>query len=149
MAIGVGRGELVPFGSYYLAGFLHEKPLAKLREDMELLGIGRAEGVPESEDHIAALCDMMAGLITGSFGAPAATDDDYIASEISSFQTYYEVVIKGWGLALLVGCPPYAIVAAWFGYVWSLKLAIARRRRLGIKRYGHEPQGLERKRPRE
>jgi TorA maturation chaperone TorD len=69
--LGVGQGELVPYGSYYLTGFLHEKPLARLREDMEVLGIARSEGVSESEDHIAALCDMMAGLITGAFGAPA------------------------------------------------------------------------------
>jgi TorA maturation chaperone TorD len=69
--VGVGQGELVPYGSYYLTGFLHEKPLARLREDMAALGIARSEGVSESEDHIAALCDMMAGLITGAFGAPA------------------------------------------------------------------------------
>lgn len=69
--VGVGQSELVPYGSYYLTGFLHEKPLARLRDDMALLGIERAEGVPESEDHIAALCDMMAGLITGGFGEPA------------------------------------------------------------------------------
>ena len=70
--IGVGRGELVPYGSYYLTGFLHEKPLARLRGDMAQLGIARAEGVPESEDHIAALCDMMSGMITGAFGEPVA-----------------------------------------------------------------------------
>ena len=69
--VGVGQAELVPYGSYYLTGFLHEKPLARLRDDMAKLGIARSEGVPESEDHIAALCDMMAGLITGAFGAPA------------------------------------------------------------------------------
>jgi TorA maturation chaperone TorD len=69
--VGVGQGELVPYGSYYLTGFLHEKPLARLRDDMATLGIARSEGVPESEDHIAALCDMMAGLITGAFGVPA------------------------------------------------------------------------------
>lgn len=69
--VGVGQGELVPYGSYYLAGFLHEKPLARLRDDMAQLGIARSEGVRESEDHIAALCDMMAGLITGLFDDPA------------------------------------------------------------------------------
>lgn len=68
--IGVGQGELVPFGSYYLTGFLHEKPLARLRGDMRRLGIAREESVKEPEDHIAALCEMMAGLISGSFGAP-------------------------------------------------------------------------------
>lgn len=69
--IGVGRGELNPFASYYLTGFLQEKPLAKLRIDMARLGITRAEGVPEPEDHMASLCEMMAGLILGAFGAPA------------------------------------------------------------------------------
>jgi TorA maturation chaperone TorD len=68
--IGIGRGELVPYASYYLTGFLNEKPLAKLRSDMARLGIARAEDVKEPEDHIAALCEMMAGLITGAFGPP-------------------------------------------------------------------------------
>ena len=66
--IGVGRGELLPYGSYYLTGFLNEKPLAKLREDMSTMGIARADGVKEPEDHIASLFDMMAGLISGTFG---------------------------------------------------------------------------------
>lgn len=65
--IGLGRGELVPFASYYLTGFLHEKPLAVLRDDMARLGIEREEGVAEPEDHIASLCEMMAGLIRGRF----------------------------------------------------------------------------------
>jgi TorA maturation chaperone TorD len=68
--IGIGRGELVPYASYYLTGFLNEKPLAKLRGDMARLGIARAETVEEPEDHIAALCEMIAGLITGAFGVP-------------------------------------------------------------------------------
>jgi TorA maturation chaperone TorD len=72
--IGVGRGELVPYASYYLTGFLNEKPLARLRGEMAGLGIVRAAGVTEPEDHIAALCEMMAGLIEGSFGAPAGLD---------------------------------------------------------------------------
>ena len=68
--IGIGRGELLPYASYYLTGFLNEKPLAGLRADMARLGIARAATVKEPEDHIAALCEMMAGLITGVFGAP-------------------------------------------------------------------------------
>jgi TorA maturation chaperone TorD len=70
--IGIGRGELVPFASYYLTGFLNEKPLARLRGEMALLGIARAEHVKEPEDHIAALCEMMAGLIEGAFGESAS-----------------------------------------------------------------------------
>lgn len=69
--IGLGRGELVPYGSYYLTGFLHEKPLAELRRALARLGIERAAAVPEPEDHIAALCEVMAGLVDGAFGAPS------------------------------------------------------------------------------
>ncbi len=68
--IGVGRGELVPFGSYYLTGFLNEKPLARLRQEMARLGIERADGVAEPEDHIGSVCEIMAGLIQGDFGSP-------------------------------------------------------------------------------
>ena len=68
--VGVGQGELLPYGSYYLTGFLNEKPLAALRIDMDELGIGRVEDVKEPEDHVASLCEMMAGLITGAFSAP-------------------------------------------------------------------------------
>ena len=64
--IGVGRGELLPYGSYYLTGFLNEKPLAELRGDLDSLGFARAEGVFEPEDHIASLCDVMAQLIAGT-----------------------------------------------------------------------------------
>jgi TorA maturation chaperone TorD len=70
--VGIGESELVPYGSYYLTGFLNEKPLADLRADMRALGIARAEGVRESEDHVAALCEIMAGLITGAFARPAS-----------------------------------------------------------------------------
>jgi len=68
--VGVGRGELLPYCSYYLTGFLNEKPLANLRQDMAGIGIARADNVKDPEDHIASLCDMMAGLILGSFGRP-------------------------------------------------------------------------------
>ena len=68
--IGVGRGEVLPYASYYLTGFLHEKPLADLRAKMRGLGIQRKQGIPEPEDHLGALCEMMAGMITGAFGQP-------------------------------------------------------------------------------
>lgn len=69
--IGLGRGELLPYASYYLTGFLNEKPLAKLRSDMAALGITRAPNVFEPEDNIASLLEMMGGMIVGRFGAPA------------------------------------------------------------------------------
>jgi TorA maturation chaperone TorD len=66
--IGVGRGEILPFASYYLTGFLNDKPLANLRGEMGNIGVVRSEGVKEPEDHISSLFDIMAGLIRGSFG---------------------------------------------------------------------------------
>jgi len=68
--IGIGRGEVVPYGSWYLTGFLMEQPLAQLRGDLRELGIERQPGVHEPEDHAAALCDTMALLITGEAPAP-------------------------------------------------------------------------------
>jgi TorA maturation chaperone TorD len=66
--IGVGRGELLPYGSYYLTGFLNDRPLVRLRDDLRSLGAERAEGVHEPEDHIGTLCEVMSGLAAGDFG---------------------------------------------------------------------------------
>ena len=68
--IGVGRGELLPYGSYYLTGFLHERPLARLRADLVDLGVERVEGQCEPEDHAAIICEIIAGLVAGEFIAP-------------------------------------------------------------------------------
>jgi TorA maturation chaperone TorD len=70
--IGVGRGELLPYASYYLTGFLHERPLARVREDLRALGIERAGTSREPEDHIAILLEVMAGLARGDFEAEFA-----------------------------------------------------------------------------
>jgi TorA maturation chaperone TorD len=67
--IGIGRGELLPYASYYLTGFLHERPLARLREDLAKLAIERAANQAEPEDHAAILCEVMAGLVSGRFPA--------------------------------------------------------------------------------
>nr|WP_321253444.1 molecular chaperone TorD family protein [uncultured Ruegeria sp.] len=76
--IGLGRGELLPYASFYLTGFLNEKPLAHLRNDMAARGITRAQNVFEPEDNIASLMEMMAGMIVGRFGAPATLDDQKV-----------------------------------------------------------------------
>ena len=87
--IGLGRGELLPYGSYYLTGFLHERPLARLRTDLAALGIERAEGQYEPEDHAAILCEIMAGLASGRFGAKPGADqqifEKHLAPWISRF----------------------------------------------------------------
>lgn len=61
--IGVARGELVPYASFYLTGFLHERPLARLRADLERLGLTRTAGRSDPEDHMATVCEVMASLI--------------------------------------------------------------------------------------
>jgi TorA maturation chaperone TorD len=87
--IGVGRGELLPYGSYYLTGFLNERPLARLRDDLIKLGIERVEGNHEPEDHAAILCEIMAGIVGGKFAAPAGADralfDQHLAPWIGRF----------------------------------------------------------------
>ncbi len=67
--VGLSRGELLPYASYYLTGFLNEKPLAQLRSEMGARQIARAENVFEPEDNIASLMEMMGGMITGRFGS--------------------------------------------------------------------------------
>ena len=63
--VGLGRGELLPYGSVYLTGFLQEKPLADLRTDLQQLGFEAAEHTHEPEDHAGALCEVM-GIMAGS-----------------------------------------------------------------------------------
>lgn len=72
--IGVGKPEVMLYGSYYLSGFLMEKPLAALRTDLSALGLQRADSMAESEDHIAALCEVMRQLIVSVAGPEPAAD---------------------------------------------------------------------------
>jgi TorA maturation chaperone TorD len=81
--IGIGRGELVPYGSYYLTGFLNERPLARLRDDLARLGIERAPGETEPEDHVAVLCEVMSGLVDGRFEAPVGSDRELFDKHLS------------------------------------------------------------------
>ena len=90
--IGVGRGELLPYCSYYLTGFLNEKPLANLRQDMASIGIARAENVKDPEDHIASLFDMMAGLIKGTYGR---------AYSVAEQKSFFEKHIAPWAHLLM------------------------------------------------
>jgi len=78
-----GRGELLPYGSYYLTGFLHERPLARLRADLSKLGIERAAGQAEPEDHAAILCEIMAGLVSRRFSAPAGGDRELFEQHLA------------------------------------------------------------------
>jgi TorA maturation chaperone TorD len=83
--IGVGRGELMPYGSYYLTGFLYERPLARLRQDLEELGVERAEGNAEPEDHAATLCEIMSAVVSGQFAAPKEFEKKLFAKHVASW----------------------------------------------------------------
>ena len=62
--IGVGRGELMPYGSWYMTGFLMDQPVALLRKDLANLGFERQQGIHESEDHVGSLCEVMSMILT-------------------------------------------------------------------------------------
>ncbi len=93
--IGVGRGELVPFGSWYITGFLMEKPLASLRSDLKKLGIERQDGVKESEDHIAALCDAMAIIIRSKTEVPFAQQKAFYNDNIAPWADRFFKDLQG------------------------------------------------------
>lgn len=81
--IGIGRGELLPYASYYLTGFLHQRPLARVRADLEKLGIERAHADAEPEDHAALLCDVMSGFAEGRFQAAPGADRDFFEKHLA------------------------------------------------------------------
>ena len=72
--VGIGKPEVMLYGSFYLSGFLMEKPLVALRTDLALLGLERADAVVESEDHVASLCEVMRYLITADDADDADPD---------------------------------------------------------------------------
>lgn len=88
--IGTGRQPVMLYGSFYLAGFLNEKPLAQLRDDLTKLGLERSGGSHETEDHISALCDVMRFLIAGDQETPPAALDvqrDFFLRNIKSWDS--------------------------------------------------------------
>ena len=86
---GMGQGgEVLPYASYYISGFLYDRPLAWLRGDMERLGIARGGVNSEPEDHIAYLMEMMHGLIMGSFGTGRADHAEQ--------RNFFERHLAGW-----------------------------------------------------
>jgi TorA maturation chaperone TorD len=80
--IGLGRGEVLPFASYYLTGFLHDRPLAELRGDLLRLGLERTAGVAEPEDHLGTECEVYAGLLSGSFEGGATEAEAFFTKHL-------------------------------------------------------------------
>lgn len=67
--VGVGKADVILYASYHLSGFLNDRPLVELREQLAALGLARRAGIGETEDHLSALCETMAWLIAGDAGA--------------------------------------------------------------------------------
>jgi TorA maturation chaperone TorD len=88
---GVGKPEVYLFGSHYLSGFLNEKPLAALRTELAALGLARDETMPETEDHIAYLCEVMRYLIAG---------DDVAVANLTRQQSFFADHLQPWVPAL-------------------------------------------------
>lgn len=84
---GVGKPELYLFGSHYLSGFLNEKPLAALRADIAALGLARNETMPETEDHVAYLCEVMRYLIAG---------DDVAVANLTRQREFFARHVQPW-----------------------------------------------------
>lgn len=84
---GVGKPEVYLFGSYYLSGFLNEKPLAALRGDLAALGLARDEAMPETEDHFACVCEVMRYLIAG---------DDVEVANLTQQQKFFSAHVQPW-----------------------------------------------------
>ncbi len=89
--IGTGKPEVMLYGSYYLSGFLMEKPLAALRTDLAALGLERDESVPETEDHIAMLCEVMRYLIASN---------DIAQASLAGQQAFFATHMQPWLIRL-------------------------------------------------
>jgi len=89
---GIGKPEVFLYGSHHLAGAMNEKPLVALRDSLRTLGLARAEGVNETEDHIACLCEVMRYLIAG---------DDAGVSNLAHQQRFFNQHLRGWADAML------------------------------------------------
>jgi TorA maturation chaperone TorD len=87
--VGLGRGELLPYASYYRTGSLHGRPLANLRQALQRIGIERVDGQAEPEDHAAILLEIMAGLSRRAIPAPTGAEraffGDHLAPWIARF----------------------------------------------------------------
>ena len=88
---GVGKPEVYLFGSHYLSGFLNEKPLARLRTDLAALGLARGDDMPETEDHIAYLCEVMRYLIAG---------EDVAVANLARQQEFFAAHVQPWVMPL-------------------------------------------------
>jgi TorA maturation chaperone TorD len=81
--IGLGSGLLLPYASHYLAGAVYGRPLARLRNTLQQLGIEKAAERSEPEDHVAILCEIMAGLVDGGIAARPGADREFFEEQLA------------------------------------------------------------------
>jgi TorA maturation chaperone TorD len=81
--VGLGGGLLSPYASHYLTGAVYGRPLARLRDALRHLGIEKAAGRSEPEDHAAILCEIMTGLVGGDIAAPAGADREFFEKHLA------------------------------------------------------------------
>lgn len=86
---GVGRGELLPFASFYITGFLHERPLAELRSDLARLGIARQDGDHDPEDRIALILSVMASFARGDFSGQGLGQAEFYARHLGPWAALF------------------------------------------------------------
>jgi TorA maturation chaperone TorD len=84
---GVGKPEVYLFGSHYLSGYLNEKPLVRLRNALAALGLGRDEAMPETEDHVSYVCEVMRYLIAG---------DDVEVANLTRQREFFSEHVQPW-----------------------------------------------------
>lgn len=80
---GLGQATLLPYASHYLTGTLYGRPLGRLRETLQGLGIERTTERSEPEDHVATLCEIMAGLTRGDIAAQAGADREFFETHLA------------------------------------------------------------------
>jgi TorA maturation chaperone TorD len=80
---GLGKSPLLPYASHYLTDSLYGRPLVRLRETLQRLGVESAAGNSEPEDHAAILCEVMAGLVGGDIAGPVDADRDFFEKHLA------------------------------------------------------------------
>jgi TorA maturation chaperone TorD len=101
---GVGKPEILAYGSFYMAGFLNEKPLAALRADLATLGLGRDESLGETEDHVAYLFEVMRYLIAG---------DDIAVCHLEQQRRFFRTHVQPWVGAMCAAVQEHPSAKVW------------------------------------
>ena len=101
---GVGKPEVFAYGSFYLSGFLNERPLAELRADLARLGLTRDPRGLETEDHVAYVLEVMRYLIAG---------DDAGVCNLEQQRRFFRAHVQPWVAQLCDAVQAHPRAATW------------------------------------